>query len=131
MTAPEIEEFVVEPTAVQLFQFSAATWNAHRIHYDSRYAAKEGYPDVLVQSHLHACFMLRALRASIGEGPRIERFSWRNRGIAVAGDRLTCSGTAVAEETVARHQVRIRYELEEHNQRRELCVTAWASVLIP
>lgn len=130
MTGAAIPQLVVEPTAVQLFQFSAATWNAHRIHYDSAYAREEGYPDVLVQSHLHACFLMRALRDAVGEHVRIERFGWRNRGIAVPGDRLTCSGRVVAAEPASGGE-RVRYELEERNQRDGLCATASATVFVP
>ncbi|HEY1750636.1 MAG TPA: hypothetical protein VGG29_05200 [Caulobacteraceae bacterium] len=37
------------PTVVDLFRFSAATYNSHRIHYDRAYAtAEEGYPDLVV-----------------------------------------------------------------------------------
>ena len=39
----------------QLFFFSAATYNGHRIHYDKEWArAVEGYNDVLVQGPLQA-----------------------------------------------------------------------------
>lgn len=131
MTAPAVPPLVVEPTAVQLFRFSAATWNAHRIHYDRAYAQEEGYPDVLVQSHLHACFLMRALRGAVGEDARIERFGWRNRGVAVPGDRLTCGGRASSEEPCSGGGVRVRYELEERNQRGELCASAWATVVLP
>lgn len=37
------------PTVVDLFRFSAATYNSHRIHYDRRYVREEeGYPDLVV-----------------------------------------------------------------------------------
>ena len=35
------------PDVVQLFRFSAITFNPHRIHYDRTYAMEvEGYPDL-------------------------------------------------------------------------------------
>lgn len=38
------------PGPVDLFRFSAATFNSHRIHYDLPYARdEEGYPDLVVQ----------------------------------------------------------------------------------
>jgi 3-methylfumaryl-CoA hydratase len=47
------EEWV--PSSVDLFRFSASTFNAHRIHYDLRYARdQEGYPDLVVQGPLTA-----------------------------------------------------------------------------
>jgi len=37
------------PNRVDLFRFSAGTYNSHRIHYDQAYAQQEeGYPDILV-----------------------------------------------------------------------------------
>jgi hydroxyacyl-ACP dehydratase HTD2-like protein with hotdog domain len=134
MTIPSvgdaIPELAVEPTTVQLFQFSAATGNAHRIHYDPAYAYQEGYPGVLVQSHLHACFLLRAVRHAAGPDGRLERFGWQNRGIAVPGDRLMCTGR-VANMASDGVDTRVDYEVEERNQRGELCARAWATVLHP
>ncbi len=44
------------PGAAHLFRFSAATFNAHRIHYDLPYAQMiEGYPALVVHGPLTAC----------------------------------------------------------------------------
>jgi 3-methylfumaryl-CoA hydratase len=46
---------VWEPNAVEVFRFSAATFNAHRIHYDLPYAqGEEGYASLVVQGPLTA-----------------------------------------------------------------------------
>jgi hydroxyacyl-ACP dehydratase HTD2-like protein with hotdog domain len=117
---------VKRPTTVQLFRFSAVTWNAHRIHFDKPYAATEGYPDVLVQAHLHGSFLYQAVADWAGPRARVLRFRWQNRGIAIPGDVLTCSGTvAKAEEGV------VECELEERNQKGELCASGWARVDLP
>jgi 3-methylfumaryl-CoA hydratase len=43
------------PSTVDLFRFSASTFNAHRIHYDLPYArGVEGYPELVVQGPLIA-----------------------------------------------------------------------------
>jgi len=48
---------------VLLFRFSALTFNAHRIHYDRRYATEvEGYPGLVVQGPLTAILLLDMLR---------------------------------------------------------------------
>ncbi len=40
---------VWQPTTVNLFRFSAVTFNSHRIHYDREYAmVEEGYPSLVV-----------------------------------------------------------------------------------
>lgn len=53
-------EFDVDETV--LFRFSALTYNAHRIHYDQKYAAEEGYPNLVVHGPLQALLMGEAMR---------------------------------------------------------------------
>lgn len=126
----EVMPLVKRPTALQLFLFSAATWNPHRIHYEAPYAAEEGYPDAIVQAHLHASFVAEAVKRTIGPRGRLLRLGWQNRGIAVPGDTLTCEGRATSATETA-DGVAVQYALEERNQRGELCVSAWATALIP
>jgi 3-methylfumaryl-CoA hydratase len=63
-----------QPTAVNLFRFSAATFNGHRIHYDLPYTRDvEGYPALVV----HGPFTAAKLAAlAMREGP-LTRFSFR------------------------------------------------------
>jgi hydroxyacyl-ACP dehydratase HTD2-like protein with hotdog domain len=126
-----LPELVREPTDVQLFAFSAATWNSHRIHYDREYTREqEGYPDILVQAHLHACFLTQAVMAAYGDGARVVLIGWQNRGIAVPGDRLVISGT-VTEVGDAAGRTRVDLALEERNGAGALCVKGWATVELP
>jgi len=49
----EIPTLAVTVDETQLFFYSAATYNGHRIHYDKEWARTvEGYDDVLVQGPL-------------------------------------------------------------------------------
>lgn len=58
--APEWTETFL-PTTVTLFQFSALTYNGHRIHYDHPYVTEqEGYPGLLVHGPLTALLLLDA-----------------------------------------------------------------------
>ena len=58
--APEWSETFL-PTTVTLFQFSALTYNGHRIHYDHPYVTqREGYPGLLVHGPLTALLLLDA-----------------------------------------------------------------------
>ena len=51
----------VTPSAVQLFRYSAVTFNGHRIHYDFPYVTEtEGYPGLVVHGPLIATLSLRA-----------------------------------------------------------------------
>lgn len=63
------------PTRVTLFQFSALTYNAHRIHYDYPYATEEeGYADLLVHAPLTA---LALLDAAAVRGSTVTSFRYR------------------------------------------------------
>ncbi|MEH3098950.1 hypothetical protein [Sphingomonas adhaesiva] len=63
-----------QPDEVNLFRFSAATFNGHRIHYDHPYAtAVEGYPALVVHGPLTAAKLAR-LAARDGE---LAGFSFR------------------------------------------------------
>lgn len=129
-TGQHIPPLRKRPSAVQLFRYSAITWNAHRIHYDKPYAAEEGYPDVLVQAHLHGGFLMQMLMDWIGPRGRVARFAWQNRRFAVPGDELTCSGV-VTRKYVEHGLGHLECALEERNQRGELCVPGEARVVLP
>lgn len=121
-----IGELVVRPTEVTLFRFSAVTWNPHRVHFDARYAAEEGYPGVLVQSHLHGSWLARLVVEWAGPRARLRRFGWQNRRYAVPGDELRCTGVVVGVDGPL-----VRCRVEETNQHGETCAPGWATVELP
>ena len=70
-------ERIVRPDDVLLFRYSALTFNAHRIHYDYRYATEvEGYPGLVVHGPLIATLLLDLLRRYAPEA-NVARFSFR------------------------------------------------------
>lgn len=61
---------------IQLFRYSAATHNGHRIHWDRAFCREvEGYPDLVVHGPLLATHLAEALRAGRQEVPT--RFAFR------------------------------------------------------
>jgi hydroxyacyl-ACP dehydratase HTD2-like protein with hotdog domain len=63
--------FSVHPDERMLFQFSALTYNAHRIHYDRTYTTEvEGHPDLVVHGPLLALQALEVARAALGAHAR-------------------------------------------------------------
>jgi hydroxyacyl-ACP dehydratase HTD2-like protein with hotdog domain len=77
----------------QMFFFSAATYNGHRIHYDKEWAsAVEGYDNVLVQGPLQAALLARAIGDWIGGRGRLVAFSVQNRAVAHPGEVLSFGG---------------------------------------
>ena len=82
----------------QMFFFSAATYNGHRIHYDKEWARDvEGYDDVLVQGPLQAALLSRVLTDWIGGDGRLVAFSVQNRAIAHPGQALTFGGVVTGK----------------------------------
>jgi 3-methylfumaryl-CoA hydratase len=71
-----LREVTVGP--VQMFRYSAVTFNGHRIHYDRDYAREtEGYPGLVVHGPLIATMLLEFLQAQVAPGRRVERFEFR------------------------------------------------------
>ena len=82
----QIPTLTVTVDETQLFFFSAATYNGHRIHYDKEWArTTEGYDDVLVQGPLQAALLARAIGDWIGGRGRLVSFAVQNRAVAYPG----------------------------------------------
>lgn len=97
-----IPDLVVTVDETQMFFFSAATYNGHRIHYDQRWAREvEGYDDVLVQGPLQAALLARALTDWIGGRGKLVKYAVQNRGIALPGQPLTFGGIITAKYVAA------------------------------
>jgi hydroxyacyl-ACP dehydratase HTD2-like protein with hotdog domain len=97
-TGSAITRLTVTVTETQMFFFSAATYNGHRIHYDKDFARDvEGYDNVLVQGPLQAALLSRALTDWIGGDGRLVAFSVQNRAIAYPGQELTFGGVVTGK----------------------------------
>lgn len=93
-----IPVLTVTVTETQMFFFSAATYNGHRIHYDKDWARDvEGYDTVLVQGPLQAALLSRALTDWIGGAGRLVAFSVQNRAIAYPGAALHFGGVVTGK----------------------------------
>jgi hydroxyacyl-ACP dehydratase HTD2-like protein with hotdog domain len=98
----ELPELTVTVDETQMFFFSAATYNGHRIHYDKAWARdKEGYDDILVQGPLQAALLARAITDWIGGSGRLVEYSVQNRGVAFPGQQLTFGGTVTGKRVDA------------------------------
>lgn len=96
---------VHKPSPVDLFRFSAVTFNAHRIHYDRDYArGEEGYPGLVIHGPYTALRLLEEARAR-SPGRALRRFDFRpvaplfDHGGFVACGRFTDAGADLWAET--------------------------------
>jgi len=68
----------INTNEVQLFRYSALTFNGHRIHYDRKYATEvEGYPGLVVHGPLMATLL--SLFAERQTGRKLRKFSFRGK----------------------------------------------------
>ena len=73
---PDGSTEVWSPGPVDLFRFSAVTFNSHRIHYDLPYATgQEGYPGLVVQGPFTAAKLFALARTRAGKP--LKAFSFR------------------------------------------------------
>jgi hydroxyacyl-ACP dehydratase HTD2-like protein with hotdog domain len=101
-TGAAIPSLTVAVTETQMFFFSAATYNGHRIHYDKDWARDvEGYYNVLVHGPLQAALLSRALTDWIGGAGRLVAFSVQNRAIAYPGQELTFGAVVTGKRMAA------------------------------
>ena len=93
-----LPELTITVDETQMFFFSAATYNGHRIHYDKDWArGVEGYDDVLVQGPLQAALLARAITDWVGGRGRLVNYSVQNRGVAFPGQPLIFGGTVTGK----------------------------------
>jgi hydroxyacyl-ACP dehydratase HTD2-like protein with hotdog domain len=84
-------------SALELFLFSAATWNPHRVHYDQDYTrGVAGEPELLVQGPLQAAHMFQLLREALSDGVAVRALEYRHRAVLHAGEPVRISGRLVS-----------------------------------
>lgn len=85
----------IKPDSVQLFRFSALTFNSHRIHYDLDYVKKlEGYPNLVVHAPFILLLLLDAFKHKY-DGKLIEHLEYSAIGPIYLGEQMTISGKSV------------------------------------
>lgn len=92
-TLPVMEKAATE---TQLFLYSAASHNPHRIHYDREYAGVEGHADLLVHGPLQGSWLTQFLTDWAGPGGRLLNVNWQNRASAYPNEVVTFHGTVTA-----------------------------------
>ena len=85
-------------TPLQLFRYSAVTWNPHSIHFNEPYAHKEGHDGIALHSHLRAALALRCVTEGLGPGWRVAKVAYRLRQPVYAPADLTYSARVAAAE---------------------------------
>ena len=82
----------INTSPVQLFRYSALTFNGHRIHYDRKYATKaEGYPGLVVHGPLLATML--SLFAERNSGRQLRKYSFKGKRPVFDSDDFSITGS--------------------------------------
>ena len=105
----------INTNEVQLFRYSALTFNGHRIHYDRKYATEvESYPGLVVHGPLLATML--SLFAERQTGRKLRKFSFRGKRPVFYLNVFTLtgsfSGKDSAELRVVDHQSQLSMSAE-------------------
>ena len=74
---------------VQLFMFSASTWDTHRTHWDIPYSVEEeNLPGALVHGHLQGAWLSQLLSSWAMPEGRLISLNYQNRGMAIQDEKL-------------------------------------------
>jgi hydroxyacyl-ACP dehydratase HTD2-like protein with hotdog domain len=126
----ELPVLVKNASRAQLFLFSAATNNPHRIHYDKDYAAVEGHPDVLVHGPLQGAWLSQYVTDWAGTGGRVRALSWQNRARAYPERDLSFKGKVVEKREEDGRAV-VELEVWEEDDEGQVLMPGKATVELP
>ena len=84
----------------ELFLYSAASFNPHRIHYDRSYAHHEGHQDTVVHGPLQGSWLTQFVTDWAGPNARLISIEWQNRASVFVDEEVQFSGTVVALDTL-------------------------------
>jgi hydroxyacyl-ACP dehydratase HTD2-like protein with hotdog domain len=85
-------------TGLQLFRYSAVTWNPHRIHIDESYARDEGHAGLALHSHLRAALAVRCVTEGLGPEWQVTKLAYRLRKPVYAPADLAYTARVTAAE---------------------------------
>ena len=109
----------------ELFLYSAASFNPHRIHYDRAYANFEGHDDLVDHGPLQGSWLTQFVTDWAGPRARLLSIEWQNRASAFVGDELIFAGTVTA---IDQANTSVELEISEKNIDGTLLMPAKANV---
>ena len=121
----ELPKMKKQASEAELFLYSAASFNPHRIHYDRAYANFEGHDDLVVHGPLQGSWLTQFVTDWAGPRARLLSIEWQNRASAFVGDELIFAGTVTA---IDQANTSVELEISEKNIDGILLMPAKANV---
>ena len=121
----ELPKMKKQASEAELYLYSAASSNPHRIHYDRAYANFEGHDDLVVHGPLQGSWLTQFVTDWAGPRARLLSIKWQNRASAFVGDELIFAGTVTA---IDQANTSVELEISEKNIDGTLLMPAKANV---
>lgn len=81
--------------------YAGATWDWHRLHYDTEYVTERKLPAPLVDGQMLGALFAEQVRRHFGPRGRIVEMKLRFRSMVHAGERVEITGEVLAVEDEA------------------------------
>ena len=82
--------------------YAGATWDWHKLHYDTAYAAEKKLPGPIVDGQVYGALLVEQLQDWLGPQSFVHQLSFTFRNLVFAGETLRCRGevTEVGEDRI-------------------------------
>jgi len=93
-------ELVLERTIElpDMVAYAGATWDWHRLHYDSAWLAERGLERPVVDGQLFGALLAEMVLDWAGPGAELTALSFRFKGFVFAGETVRCTGRVTSVE---------------------------------
>ena len=95
MTEMSLERTIELPDMVA---YAGATWDWHRLHYDSAWLAERGLERPVVDGQLFGALLAEMVLVWAGPGAELTALSFRFKGFVFAGETVRCTGRVTSVE---------------------------------
>lgn len=92
---PPLERRIDLPDMVA---YAGATWDWHRLHYDTAYAAEKQLPGPVVDGQVYGALLVEQLQDWLGPRTFVHRLSFTFRNLVFAGETIRCEGEVTGVE---------------------------------
>ena len=93
-------ELVLERTIElpDMVAYAGATWDWHRLHYDSAWLAERGLDRPVVDGQLFGALLAEMVLDWAGPDATLTALSFRFKNLVFAGETVRCTGTVVSDD---------------------------------
>lgn len=89
-TVPPLERTI---DLTDMVAYAGATWDWHKLHYDTAYVAEKKLPGPIVDGQVYGALLVEMLQDWLGPQSFVAKLDFAFRNLVFAGETLRCSGS--------------------------------------